>query len=74
LNVFQSVEVKYQSALVLAAHNLVFIVDVVSSQVLVLLVFPITVNCASVTYLLFVLSAISAVVASSQEVTSHLAS
>jgi hypothetical protein len=55
-------------------HNLVFIVDIVSSQVFVLLVFPITVFCASVQYLLSVLSAISAVVESAQEVTKPLAS
>ena len=44
------------------------------SPVFVQLVLPITVSCASVTYLLSVLSAISAVVASSPQVTSHLAS
>lgn len=44
------------------------------SQVFVPLVFPITVNCASVTYLLLEESAISAVVASAPAVTNHLVS
>jgi hypothetical protein len=47
---------------------------VVWSHVLVQLVLPITTNCASVTYLLLELSAISAVVASAQAVTKPLAS
>jgi hypothetical protein len=46
----------------------------VSFQLLVQLVFHITVFCASVQYLLSVPSAISAVVALSQDVTNHFAS
>ena len=71
---FQSVDVKYQSVDVLAAHSLVLIVAVVSSPVLVQLRLPIVTRLASVTYLLFVESAISAVVAESPHITSPLAS
>ena len=74
LNVFQLAELNQPSVDVVACHSFDFTVAVVSSPLLVPLVLPITVNCASVTYLLLVLSAISAVVASAHAVTNHLAS
>jgi len=74
LNVVQSVPERYPSTPVEATPSLVLMVDCVSSPVLVFDVFPITTSCESVTYLLFVESAISAVVASVQEVTSPFVS